>query len=84
MTRTPLIAATIILVLAAFIGGFFYGRSYQHTSMLENTVQAFQNREAIDHETSLLSTLDACIAIGGLPNECAILLRGLDSTTKGK
>ncbi|MHC5307492.1 hypothetical protein [Bartonella sp. LJL80] len=84
MTLPYRIGFLALLFAAAFISGFFYGRSYQHKATLQSVVEAFQTREEIDHETSDLSPIDACIAIGGLPNECAALLRRVESSTESE
>ena len=73
-----------LILAAAFLSGFFYGRSAGRTAALESAVIAYQNRERIDHETDNLSPVDLCIAVGGLPDECTTLLRGVETGPAGE
>ena len=84
MTLIHQIGLIAFLIVAAFISGFFYGRTYERTATLKVAVEAFQNREVINNETANLDPVGMCIAIGGLPNECTDILRGLDKASESQ
>ncbi|WP_455476849.1 hypothetical protein [Bartonella sp. B41] len=75
LSRWNLIVALIII---AALGSFFYGRSFERNRTLIQAVSAFQNREKINHEIFSLSPFRICIALGGMSDECADVLRGMD------
>ncbi|WP_412057135.1 hypothetical protein [Bartonella sp. DGB2] len=69
------------LVLAAFMSGFFYGKSIARVDSLKSAVSAFRERSKITDEVINLSDFDLCRALGGLSDECTALVHGLDETT---
>jgi len=69
---------------AAFVSGFFYGRLSGHGEQLKSTVAAFQNRERIDNEIENLDAINLCLALGGLPDKCASIVRGLEKAAPCK
>ncbi|WP_336276959.1 hypothetical protein [Bartonella sp. CB178] len=77
MFRWSFILASLI---AATLSGFFYGRLLERNRTLVQAVSAFQNREKINDKVLSLSPFRLCIALGGMPDECKTLLRGMDET----
>ncbi|WP_455481780.1 hypothetical protein V4P56_04805 [Bartonella sp. B35(2025)] len=77
LSRWHLIAA---LITIAVLSGFFYGRSFERNRTLIQAVSAFKNREKINDEIFSLSSFHICLALGGVPDECATVLRGMDKT----
>ena len=78
------IAIIIVVILAAAYGGFFTGQRLEKQKSLEAANAAFQQSHEVENEVEALTPYDRCLAIGGVPDECKILLRGLDKTTQGK
>lgn len=78
------IIAIIVTLLSVYGLGFLYGRESGRKKALENAIIAFQKREKINDDISKLGDVDLCIALGGLPDECGSLMRGLDETTENK
>lgn len=64
--------------------GFLYGQASGRESALARAVVSFQNREKINHEIESLDSVGLCIALGGLPDECATLMRGVAETAESK
>ncbi|UXM94335.1 hypothetical protein N5853_09465 [Bartonella sp. HY329] len=70
-----------LVVTAAFLSGFFYGREFERATTLKNAANAYQSASEIQNEVNHLSDYALCIALGGLPNKCQVFLRGLDKAT---
>ncbi|ALE03059.1 hypothetical protein [Bartonella ancashensis] len=71
----------VIFIISTVIGSFLYGRSFERTQTLVQAISTFQNREKINNETFALSPFSLCRALGGMPEECADVLRRVDTTT---
>ena len=78
------LAIVLVLITAAAIGGFFMGKRTENTNRMKADNTAFQQSHEVENEVEALNPYQRCLAIGGLPDECKVLLRGLDKTTKGK
>ena len=78
------IAVIVVFAFAAGSGGFFMGQRLEKQKLLEAANAAFENSHEVENEVEALSPYNRCLALGGLPNECAVLLRGLDKTAQGK
>ena len=78
------LAIVLILVIAAAIGGFFMGKRTENTNRMKADNTAFQQSHEVENEVEALTPYQRCLALGGVPNECEVLLRGLDKTTEGK
>ena len=78
------IAIIIVVILAATYGGIVIGQRLEKQRSLEAANAAFQKSREVENEVEALNPYQRCLALGGLPNECKILLRGLDKTTKGE
>jgi len=64
-----------------FTSGYFAGRQHGREAAFKAAVAAYQARERINHETEALNPVALCRALGGMPEQCAALLRRLDETT---
>ncbi|CAM1655721.1 hypothetical protein [Bartonella apis] len=78
------IAIIIVVILAAISGGIFIGQELQKQKSLAAANAAFEKSHEVENEVEALNPYQRCLAIGGVPDECKILLRGLDKTAKGQ
>ena len=78
------IAVIVVFTFAAGSGGFFMGQRLEKQRSLEAANAAFQQSREVENEVEALSPYQRCLALGGVPNECKVLLRGLDKTTESK
>lgn len=78
------IGLVALLFYAAFMSGFFYGGRRSREAALQNAVIAFQAREKINHGVENMRDVDLCIALGGLPDDCAAILRGMGEAAEGE
>ena len=84
MTLLQRLAIVLVLIIAAASGGFFMGQHWGKQKTLEAANAAFKNSSEVENEVEALNPYQRCLAVGGLPDECKILLRGLDKTTEGQ
>ena len=84
MTLLQRLAIVLVLIIAAASGGFFMGQHWGKQKTLEAANAAFENSHEVENEVEALNPYQRCLAIGGVPDECKVLLRGLDKTAKGK
>ena len=83
--RLSIIFAVIAVVtIAAGYGGFFMGQRSENQKLFEAANAAFENSHEVENEVEALNPYQRCLALGGVPDECKILLRGLDKTPQGK
>lgn len=78
------IAVIVVFAIAAGSGGFFMGQHWEKQRSLEAANAAFQTSREVENEIEALSPYHRCLALGGVPDECKVLLRGLDQTAKSK
>ncbi|MBI0002366.1 hypothetical protein H3S83_11080 [Bartonella sp. W8122] len=78
------LAIVLVLIIAAAIGGFFMGKRTENTNRMKADNTAFQQSHEVENEVEALNPYQRCLAVGGLPDQCKILLRGLDKTTESK
>ena len=78
------IAVFIVVILAATYGGIVIGQRLEKQRSLEAANAAFQKSREVENEVEALNPYQRCLALGGLPDECKVFLRGLDKTTQGK
>ena len=78
------IAIIIFIIVAAISGGIFIGQELQKQKSLAAANAAFEKSHEVENEVEALNSYQRCLAIGGVPDECKILLRGLDKTAKGQ
>jgi len=68
----------ICLVGFAYLTGRYHGRE----TALKAAVAAYQAREKINETVQNLDPVALCRALGGVPYECAALMRGVVATDK--
>lgn len=78
------LAIVLVLIIAAAIGGFFMGKRTENTNRMKADNTAFQQSHEVENEVEALTPYQRCLAVGGVPYDCRVLLRGLDKTTQGK
>ena len=78
------IAVIIVVILAAASGGIFIGQRLEKQKSLKAAITAFENSHEVENEVEALTPYQRCLALGGVPDQCKILLRGLDKTAKGE
>ena len=78
------IAIIIFIIVAAISGGIFIGQELQKQKSLAAANAAFEKSHEVENEVEALTPYQRCLAVGGVPDECKILLRGLDKTAKGQ
>ena len=81
---TITIAIIIVVIFAAVSGGIFIGQELQKQKSLAAANAAFEKSHEVENEVEALTPYQRCLAVGGVPDECKVLLRGLDKTTQGK
>ena len=85
LQRLPVIIAVLLaLMIAAASSGFFIGKNAEKVKQLKADNTAFQTSREVENEVNTLNLYNRCLAVGGLPDQCKILLRGLDKTAKGQ
>ena len=77
------IAVFIVVILAVAYSGIVIGQRLEKQKSLEAANAAFQQSREVENEVEALTPYNRCLALGGLPDECKVLLRGLDKTAKG-
>ena len=81
---TITIAIIIVVIVAAISGGIFIGQELQKQKSLAAANAAFENSHEVENEVEALNPYQRCLAVGGVPYDCRVLLRGLDKTAKGQ
>ena len=79
-----IIAVIVVIIIAAASGGIFIGQRLEKQKSLAAANAAFQKSREVENEVEALTPYHRCLALGGVPDQCNILLRGLDKTTKGE
>jgi len=78
------ITIAVLILMLAFSSGYMAGRKYGREATLKAAVQAYQTREKINHETDNLDPARLCLALGGVREECAALMRGVAEAASGE
>ena len=78
------IAVIIFIIVAAISGGIFIGQELQKQKSLAAANAAFEKSHEVENEVEALNPYQRCLAVGGVPYDCRVLLRGLDKTAKGQ
>jgi len=69
----------IALALAGiFAGGYWQGRQHGREATLKAAVAAYQTRNKINDKVQNMDATALCLALGGLREECAALMRGVE------
>lgn len=69
------VVAIVTIIGAVWAHGFISGRNAGQIEQLQDTVEAFQERNAIDENTSQRSDFGLCVDLGGMPDQCDELRR---------
>ena len=75
---------TIAVIIALIVVAFCIGQETEKQKSLKAAITAFENSHEVENEVEALTPYQRCLAVGGVPDECKILLRGLDKTAKGQ
>jgi len=69
------IIVVLALICAVWAGGYLSGRQAGKTAQLNDTIEAFQQREKINAHVDSRSDYRLCIDLGGVPEQCGELRR---------
>ena len=75
---------TIVVIIALIVVAFCIGQETEKQKSLKAAITAFENSHEVENEVEALTPYQRCLAVGGVPYDCRVLLRGLDKTTQGK
>ena len=84
MTTLERLTMTIAVIIALIVVAFCIGQETEKQKSLKAAITAFENSHEVENEVEALTPYQRCLAVGGVPYDCRVLLRGLDKTTKGK
>ena len=84
MTTLERLTMTIAVIIALIVVAFCIGQETEKQKSLKAAITAFENSHEVENEVEALTPYQRCLAVGGVPYDCKILLRGLDKTTQGK
>jgi len=72
------ISLAAMFIMAAFASGYWQGRQHGYEATLKAAISAYQSREKINDKVQNMDAAALCLALGGLPVECADIMRVLD------
>ena len=75
---------TIAVIIALIVVAFCIGQETEKQKSLKAAITAFENSHEVENEVEALTPYQRCLALGGVPDECKVFLRGLDKTTESK
>ena len=75
---------TIAVIIALIVVAFCIGQETEKQKSLKAAITAFENSHEVENEVEALNPYQRCLAIGGVPYDCKVFLRGLDKTAQGK
>ena len=84
MTTLERLSMTIAVIIALIVVAFCIGQETEKQKSLKAAITAFENSHEVENEVEALTPYQRCLAVGGVPYDCRVLLRGLDKTTKGQ
>ena len=84
MNTLERLTMTIAVIIALIVVAFCIGQETEKQKSLKASITAFENSHEVENEVEALNPYQRCLAVGGVPDQCKILLRGLDKTTQGK
>ncbi|OLY45119.1 hypothetical protein PEB0150_018180 [Bartonella apis] len=84
MSTFERLTMTIAVIIALIVVAFCIGQETEKQKSLKAAITAFENSHEVENEVEALTPYQRCLAVGGLPYDCRVLLRGLDKTTQGK
>ena len=84
MTTVERLTMTIVVIIALIVVAFCIGQETEKQKSLKAAITAFENSHEVENEVEALTPYQRCLAVGGVPYDCRVLLRGLDKTPQGK
>ena len=84
MSTFERLLSAIAIIIALIVVAFCIGQETEKQKSLKAAITAFENSHEVENEVEALTPYQRCLAVGGLPYDCRVLLRGLDKTTKGE
>ena len=84
MTTLERLSMTIAVIIALIVVAFCIGQETEKQKSLKAAITAFENSHEVENEVEALTPYQRCLAVGGVPYDCRVLLRGLDKTTQGQ
>ena len=84
MTTLERLTMTIVIIVALIVVAFCIGQETEKQKSLKAAITAFENSHEVENEVEALTPYQRCLAVGGVPYDCRVLLRGLDKTAQGK
>ena len=84
MSTFERLSIAIAIIIALIVVAFCIGQETEKQKSLKAAITAFENSHEVENEVEALTPYQRCLAVGGLPYDCRVLLRGLDKTTEGK
>ncbi|MBI0168589.1 MULTISPECIES: hypothetical protein [Bartonella] len=84
MTTLERLTMTIAIIIALIVVAFCIGQETEKQKSLKAAITAFENSHEVENEVEALTPYQRCLAVGGVPYDCRVLLRGLDKTAQGK
>ena len=84
MTTLERLTMTIAVIIALIVVAFCIGQETEKQKSLKAAITAFENSHEVENEVETLNPYQRCLAVGGVPYDCRVLLRGLDKTAKGQ
>ena len=84
MNTLERLTMTIAVIIALIVVAFCIGQETEKQKSLKAAITAFENSHEVENEVEALTPYQRCLAVGGVPYDCRVLLRGLDKTAKGQ
>ena len=84
MSTFERLSIAIAIIIALIVVAFCIGQETEKQKSLKAAITAFENSHEVENEVEALTPYQRCLAVGGLPYDCRVLLRGLDKTAKGE
>ena len=74
----------VAVIIALIVVAFCIGQETEKQKSLKAAIAVYENSREIENEVEALTPYQRCLAVGGVPYDCRVLLRGLDKTAKGQ
>lgn len=85
-TGAALIGIVAVLALLTWSHTHAYraGKAAERLGRLQADIEAYQKREGIENEVDGMDRVRICAELGGLPDDCAQLVRRVEETAAGE
>ena len=74
----------VTIIIALIVVAFCIGQETEKQKSLKAAIAVYENSHEVENEVEALTPYQRCLAVGGMPYDCRVLLRGLDKTAQGK